>query len=116
MAFDPSRLDRTLHEPVRLAIASLLASRPEATFTELRDLLGVTDGNLSVHLHALDEAGYVSVSKEFVARRPRTTARLSRRGRAALERHLDALEEIVRSARAGHEPEARPARRASKGR
>ena len=116
MTFDPSRLDRTLHEPVRLAIASLLASRPEATFTELRELLGVTDGNLSVHLHALESAGYATVTKEFVARRPRTTARLSRKGRAALERHLEALEEIVRSARAGQGHEARPLRRASKAR
>lgn len=99
MTVDPSRLDRILHEPVRLAIASVLASRTEASFTELRELLDVTDGNLSVHLKALGEAGYVSVAKSFVDRKPRTTARLSRKGREALERHLDALEEIVRAAR-----------------
>lgn len=100
MAFDPSRLDRTLHEPVRLAIASVLASRADASFTELRELLALTDGNLSVHLRALEAAGYVVVAKAFVDRKPRTTARLSRKGREALERHIDALEEIVRAARA----------------
>jgi DNA-binding transcriptional ArsR family regulator len=100
LSVDPSRLDRTLHEPVRLAIAGLLASRDEASFTELREELGLTDGNLSVHLRALEEAGYVVVAKAFVERRPRTTARLSRKGREAFGRHLDALEELVRKARA----------------
>lgn len=99
MSFDPSRLDRTLHEPVRLAVASLLASRAEASFTELRELLDVTDGNLSVHLKALQEAGYVAVEKAFVERKPRTTVRLSRKGREALEKYLDALEAIVKAAR-----------------
>jgi len=99
MSFDPSRLDRTLHEPVRLAVASLLASRAEASFTELREMLDVTDGNLSVHLKALQEAGYGSVEKAFVERKPRTTVRLSRKGREALEKYLDALEAIVKAAR-----------------
>lgn len=104
MPLDPSRLDRTLHEPARLAIASVLASRAEASFIELRDLLSLTDGNLSVHLRALQEAGYVGVEKTFVERRPRTTAKLTRKGRTALEHHLDALEDILRAARAGQRP------------
>ena len=98
---DPSQIDRILHEPARLSIAAVLASRREAPFTELRDLIGLTDGNLSVHLRVLEEAGYVSISKAFVGKRPQTTARLSRKGREALSRHLDALEAIVRHARAG---------------
>ena len=104
MPLDPSRLDRTLHEPARLAIASVLASRAEASFIELRELLSLTDGNLSVHLKALQEAGYVGVEKAFVDRKSRTTARLTRKGRTALEHHLDALEEILRAARKGSRP------------
>ena len=99
MTPDFSRLDRTLHEPARLAIASVLSSRAEASFTELRELLSLTDGNLSVHLRALQDAGYVTVEKAFVERKPRTTARLSRKGREALGKHLDALEQILRAAR-----------------
>ncbi len=98
---DPGRLDRILHEPARLAIASVLASRRDIAFTELRDLIGLTDGNLSVHLRVLEEAGYAVITKSFVRRRPQTTARLSRKGREALLRHLDALEAIVRQAREG---------------
>ena len=106
MSFDPSRLDRILHGPARLAIASVLASRAEASFTDLRELLGLTDGNLSVHLRALQDAGYVVVEKSFVDRRPRTTVRLSKKGREALGRHVDALEDIVRAAR-GNPPRTR---------
>ena len=104
--FDPSKLDRLLHEPARLSIASVLASRKDATFTELRELLSMTDGNLSVHLRALEDAGYVAVTKAFVDRRPRTTAKLSRKGRSALERHFNQLELLLRAARAARSREA----------
>lgn len=96
---DVARLDRVIHEAARLAIVSVLAPRRDVAFTELRDLLDMSDGNLSVHLGKLEEAGYVSVVKSFVARRPRTGVSLTRKGRAALSRHLDALESIVKAAR-----------------
>ena len=88
-----------LHERGRLAIVSALAAAPRLTFTELRDALEMTDGNLSVHLQKLEEKGYVRIDKQFVGRRPQTTARLTRPGRAAFTRHLDQLEEIVRQGR-----------------
>ena len=97
---DVSRLDRLIHETARLGIVSVLAPRKEISFTELRDLLEMTDGNLSVHVRTLEEAGYVVVSKSFVGRRPRTTLSLSRKGRAALGKYLDTLEGVLRAARA----------------
>ena len=94
-----ARLDRVIHEAARLAIVSVLAPRRDVAFTELRDLLDMSDGNLSVHLGKLEEAGYVAIAKDFVGRRPRTQVRLTKRGRTALSRHLDALEAIVKAAR-----------------
>lgn len=99
MDVDPSRLDRVIHEASRLAIVSVLAPRREITFVELRDLLDMTDGNLSVHLNRLVDAGYVALAKDHVDKKPRTTVSLTRPGRAALKRHLDALEAILRAAR-----------------
>ena len=68
-----AELDPTLHERGRLAIVSVLAAVDRLTFTELRDALGMTDGNLSVHLQKLEEHGYVAIDKQFVGRRPQTT-------------------------------------------
>src|SRR5579883_3624251 len=92
-------LDPLLHERGRLAIVSALAAASRLTFTELRDELGMTDGNLSVHLQKLEEKGYVTIDKQFVGRRPQTTARLTKAGRSAFTRHLDHLEAIVQQGR-----------------
>jgi DNA-binding transcriptional ArsR family regulator len=92
-------LDPLLHERGRLAIVSVLAAVESLTFTELRDTLGMTDGNLSVHLQKLEEKGYVTITKQFVGRRPQTTCRLTRPGRQAFGRYLDHLEAIVRRGR-----------------
>ena len=67
------RLDRIIHEKVRLAIMSLLAASPQLAFTEMRETLGMTDGNLTTHLRTLHEAGYTSVTKAFQGGRPLTT-------------------------------------------
>jgi DNA-binding MarR family transcriptional regulator len=93
-------LDPVLHERGRLAIVSVLAAAPSLTFTELRDTLEMTDGNLSVHLQKLEGANYVAISKQFVGRRPQTTCRLTPAGREAFGRYLDHLEAIVRQGRA----------------
>ncbi len=90
------RLNPLIHERARLGIMSLLAARPALAFNEMKAFLETTDGNLSVHLRTLEEAGYVSVEKKFVDRRPRTTARLTRKGRLAFGHYLDVLEEIVK--------------------
>jgi DNA-binding MarR family transcriptional regulator len=92
-------LDPVLHERGRLAIASVLAAVDQLTFTELRDTLEMTDGNLSVHLQKLEEKGYVAIHKDFVGRRPQTTCRLTPGGRQAFGRYLDHLEAIVRQGR-----------------
>lgn len=92
-------LDPMLHERGRLAIVSALAAAPRLTFTELRDALEMTDGNLSVHLQKLEEKGYVAIDKQFVGRRPQTSCQLTRAGRQAFQRYLDHLEAIVQQGR-----------------
>ena len=92
-------LDPLLHERGRLAIVSVLAAVEGLPFTELRDQLEMTDGNLSVHLQKLEEKGYVAIDKRFVGRRPQTTCRLTRAGRDAFARYLNHLEAIVRQGR-----------------
>ncbi len=94
-------LDRLIHDRVRLAIVSALAVNPSLTFTELKALLGTTDGNLSVHARKLEEAGYLRCSKSFSGRVPRTEFALAPKGRAALERYLDHMEGLIRATRRG---------------
>ena len=93
------KLDRVIHEKGRMAIMSLLAATPELSFTEMRDALGMTDGNLSVHLRTLQEAGYIAVTKSFQERKPLTTCSLTVEGRKAFSKYIDLLEEIVRQTR-----------------
>ncbi|HEX6644177.1 MAG TPA: transcriptional regulator [Gemmatimonadales bacterium] len=97
----PLELDRLIHERLRLAIVSALAVNESLSFNELKDLLGATDGNLSVHARKLEDAGYVSCSKSWEGRLPRTEYALTRAGRAALDRYLDHMEGLIRAAREG---------------
>lgn len=90
------QLDRVIHEKGRLAIMSALAASPELAFTELRDLLAMTDGNLTTHIRALQEAGYVSVAKSYQNRRPLTTCSLTAAGRQSFADYVNLLEQIVR--------------------
>ena len=91
-----SRLNPVIHERARLGIVSALAAREAVTFAELKALLAMTDGNLSVHLRVLEEAGFVAIEKAFVGRKPQTTAVLTRKGRIAFEHYVQVLEEIVK--------------------
>lgn len=93
------KLDRVIHEKGRMAIMSLLAANPELSFTEMREALGMTDGNLSVHLRTLQEAGYIAVTKSFQNRKPLTTCSLTNSGRKAFAEYIDLLEQIVRETR-----------------
>ena len=93
-------LDRLIHERTRLAIVSALAVNDSLTFNELKALLTVTDGNLSVHARKLEEARYLNCAKSFVGRLPRTEYRLTAAGRRALARYLDHLEALLQAARA----------------
>ncbi len=97
--FDLRRTDGLLHAPARLAVMAMLAGGGEIDFKRLRDELELTDGNLSSHLRKLEEAGYVSCSKGFLGRRPRTSYTIRAKGRSALTRHVDELERIVASSR-----------------
>ena len=90
------QLDRVIHEKGRLAIMSMLAATPELSFTELRDALEMTDGNLTTHVKALQQEGYVSVAKSFQNNRPLTTCSLTAAGRKAFAEYIGLLEEIVR--------------------
>lgn len=93
--FDISGLDDVIHGRVRLGIVAYLASAEVADFTELKELLDVTQGNLSVHLRKLEDAGYVAIDKSFVGRKPLTRVRLTEAGRAAFAGYLKAMGQLV---------------------
>jgi DNA-binding MarR family transcriptional regulator len=93
------KLDRLIHERLRLGILSALSVNESLTFNELKKLLDTTDGNLSVHARKLEEAGYVAVAKSFEGRVPRTDYRMTATGRRALERYLDHMEALIRAMR-----------------
>jgi DNA-binding MarR family transcriptional regulator len=93
------QLDRIIHEKGRLAIMSLLAAAPQFSFTELRDTLNLTDGNLTAHIRTLQEAGYVAVTKTFQGSRPLTTFALTPSGKKAFSEYIDLLEQVVKQAK-----------------
>ena len=93
------KLDRLIHERLRLGILSALSVNESLTFNELKKLLDATDGNLSVHARKLEEAGYVSCTKSFEGRMPRTDYRLAPAGKRALERYLDHMEALIQAMR-----------------
>lgn len=92
-------LDRVIHEKGRLAIMSLLAASPQLLFTEIRDTLKMTDGNVTAHLRTLHEAGYVAFTKSMEAGRAATSYALTPKGRKAFADYLDLLEQIVEQTR-----------------
>jgi DNA-binding MarR family transcriptional regulator len=93
------QLDRVIHEKGRMAIMSLLAASADLSFTELRDALDMTDGNLTTHIRTLQEAGYIAVTKSYLKGRPLTTCALTAAGRKAFARYIDLLDQIVRQSR-----------------
>ncbi|MDB4879891.1 MAG: transcriptional regulator, partial [Gemmatimonadetes bacterium] len=94
-------LDRLIHERMRLGIVSALAVNEALTFNDLKRLMQTTDGNLSVHARKLEDAAYVSCTKSFAGRVPRSEYRLTSTGRRALERYLDHMEALIRATREG---------------
>jgi DNA-binding MarR family transcriptional regulator len=95
-----SRLDRLIHERIRLGIVSALAVNTSLSHNELKQLLKTTDGNLSVHARKLEDAEYIECVKSFDGRLPRTVYRLTASGRKALEGYLDHMEALIRATRA----------------
>jgi len=94
-SFDIGKLDDVIHGRVRLGVMAYLAEAEVADFTELKNLLDVTQGNLSVHLRKLEEAGYVSIDKSFIDRKPLTRVRMTDSGRAAFAAYLEAIAKLV---------------------
>ena len=95
----PLGLDRLIHERLRLGIVSALAVNDSLSFNDLKRLMNTTDGNLSVHARKLEEAHYVTCTKSFQGRVPRTIYSLTAAGRRALERYLDHMEALIRATR-----------------
>jgi len=93
--FDIERIDEVIHGRLRLGIMAFLSSAGQADFTALKTRLQATDGNLSVHLRKLEEAGYVAIDKAFVGKKPQTTVTLTKAGRTAFIAYLDAMARLV---------------------
>jgi DNA-binding MarR family transcriptional regulator len=115
MSHPTKRLDPAIHQPARLGILSAACETRRIDFVSLRDLLDLTDGNLSRHLATLEAAGYIKIEKTFEKRKPRTWISATRAGRSALASEIEALREIVAAAESGpararsRAPDARPA-------
>jgi DNA-binding HxlR family transcriptional regulator len=92
-------LDRLIHERIRLGIVSALAVNESLSFNDLKRLMKTSDGNLSVHARKLEDAQYLSCTKSFDGRLPKTEYRLTAAGRRALERYLDHMEALIRVTR-----------------
>ena len=92
-------LDNLIHERIRLGVVSALAANDSLTFSELKELLQTTDGNVSVHTRKLEDAQYIACTKSFAGRVPRTEYQLTAVGRRALGRYLDHMEALIRAAR-----------------
>jgi DNA-binding HxlR family transcriptional regulator len=94
---NPLELDRVIHERVRLGIVSALAANDALTFNDLKKLLDLTDGNLSVHARRLEEVGYIACAKSFEGRMPKTEYKLTPLGRRALEKYLRHMEALIQT-------------------
>ena len=89
-------LDRLIHERLRLGIISALAANESLTFSDLKNLMNTTDGNLSVHARKLEEAGYIACTKYFDGRLPKTEYKLTVEGRRALESYINHMESLIK--------------------
>ena len=95
--FDYQQLDEIIHSRIRLAVMAVLVSVETADFTFLREKVGATDGNLSIHLRKLEEAGYISVDKRFADRKPVSSYKLTTKGRKAFEIYIERLEKLIKT-------------------
>lgn len=95
--FDYTQIDDLIHSRIRTAVMAVLVSVDEAEFNFLKEKVKATDGNLSVHLKKLEDAGYVSVKKFFVERKPLSKYKITSKGYKAFENYIKNLENIVRN-------------------
>jgi DNA-binding MarR family transcriptional regulator len=94
-AFDIGRIDDVIHGRLRLGIMAYLANSEVADFNELKSVLQATQGNLSIHLRKLEEAGYIAIDKSFLNRKPLTRARITPAGRKAFAQYLEAMAKLI---------------------
>ena len=94
-AFDIGKIDEVIHGRMRLGIMAYLANAEVADFNQLKAALEATQGNLSIHLRKLEEAGYIAIEKSFLGRKPLTRARLTETGRQAFADYLDAIGRLL---------------------
>ncbi len=94
--FDYQQIDDVIHSRIRLAIMSVLITVDEIEFTTLRNLVKTTDGNLSISLKKLEEAGYIKVTKQFVDRKPVTTYGMNQNGKKAFAAYIESLEKLIK--------------------
>ena len=99
MPFDLEQIDDVIHGRVRLGIMALLVRDEIADFNTIKDQLKTTQGNLSVHLRKLEEAGYVKIIKGYLGRKPRTQVQISQQGRKAFKAYLDEMSQLIEGAR-----------------
>ncbi len=97
----PSKLDKLIHERVRLGIISGLAANESLSFNELKRLVQTSDGNISVHARKLEDAGYLTCKKSFEGRKPLTVYRITKEGKAALGRYLDHMDALIQAVKGG---------------
>ncbi len=95
MDFNIDSLDDVIHGRLRLGVMAFLSTAGSAEFTLLKTRLQASDGNLSVQLRKLEEAGYIEIGKAFVGKKPQTTVTLTDSGRAAYIRYLDAMKKLI---------------------
>lgn len=93
---NPSQFNKIIHERVRLGIMSALVTRGKLTFPELKEILDVTDGNLSVHASMLEKHGLISVVKDFEGKKPRTTFSITDEGKKQFQQYIEGLEEMLK--------------------
>lgn len=92
-----NELDKVIHERMRLGIISALAANEKLSFSDLKNLLNTTDGNISVHARKLEDAGYISMKKSFAGRMPLTEYKITAAGRKALEQYLNHMEALIKA-------------------
>lgn len=94
--FDYQKIDDVIHSRIRTAIMAVLISVEEAEFTFIREKINATDGNLSVHLKKLEDSNYITVTKKFIDRKPRSSYKITDKGRKAFEDYIRTLENIIK--------------------
>ncbi|PKP21777.1 MAG: transcriptional regulator [Bacteroidetes bacterium HGW-Bacteroidetes-21] len=97
MELDIDKLNKSFESRIRLGIMSVLMVNDQADFNRLKELLNVTDGNLASHTTALEKAGYISVLKQFIGKKPNTTYAATPEGKLAFNQHLNALENLIKN-------------------